>query len=325
MRRQNSWFSRQYTGTLILLTLLVIGFVVATIYLIQRANVSDRKVLQLNFIALLLGLVFEYRRISEKWSTVLWTALGAYVLSFFAFAKGKGQRVYIFEDHLEIWPYYFLGAFILIAMAVQYTSVTKKMTEGITLLLTIAINYWIIANGYWATSSIFVKSLIAINGLLSIFSIYNAFSYSNLSKGVILTLSLWSSVIALVLAIDNFLKLYKYRDIEHLPTLSDSFLVFFQFFLLGISSIYIAQNLTMVGAYLPGKKYMETVREMNDIHLNRFSKEQVYIVDAIIVLIISLTGFILNYFFQFLPTNFMIWSTMTLTPILLYLTHKILA
>ncbi len=324
MRRQQSWFSRQHTGTLLLLTLVVIGFVIATVYLVQKANVSDRKILQLNFIALLLGLVFEYRRISEKWATVLWTALGAYVLSFFAFAKGKGQRAYIFEDHLEMWPYYFLGAFIIIAVAVQYTSVTKKMTEGITLLLTIAINYWVIANGYWDTGSIFVKSLIAINIVLSIFSFYNAFSYSNLSKGVRLTLSLWSSIIALVLAIDNFLKLYKYRDIEHLPTFSDSALVFLQFFLLGISSIYIAQNLTMVGAYLPGKKYMETVREMNDVHLNRFSKEQVYIVDAIIVLIISLTAFVLNYFFQFLPTNFMIWTTITLTPLLLFLTHKLL-
>lgn len=324
MRRQQSWFSRQYTGKLILLALVIIGFIIATVYLIQKANVSDRKILQLNFIALLLGLVFEYRRISEKWATVLWTALGAYVLSFFAFAKGKTQRVYIFEDHLEMWPYYFLGAFVLIAMAVQYTSVTKKLTEGITLLLTIAINYWIIANGYWDTSSIFVKFLIAINALLSIFAFYNAFSYSKLSNGVRLTLSLWSSVIALVLAVDNFLKLYKYRDIEHLPTFSDSALVFLQFFLLGISSIYITQNLTMVLAYLPGKKYLETVREMNDVHLKRFSNEQVYIVDAIIVLIISLTAFVLNYSFEFLPTNFMIWTTITLTPLLLFLTHKLL-
>jgi hypothetical protein len=147
--------------------------------------------------------------------------------------------------------------------------------------------------------------------------------HSKLSNGVKLTLSLWSSVIALVLAVDNFLKLYKYRDIEHLPTFSDSALVFIQFFLLGISSIYIAQNLTMVLAYLPGKKYLETVREMNDVHLKRFSNEQVYIVDAIIVLIISLTAFVLNYFFEFLPTNFMIWATITLTPLLLFLTHKL--
>jgi hypothetical protein len=78
----------------------------------------------------------------------------------------------------------------------------------------------------------------------------------------------------------------------------------------------------MIGAYLPGKRYMESVREMNEVHLDRFSKEQVYIVDSIIVLIISLTGFTLNYFFQFLPPNFMIWAMVTITPAFLYLTHK---
>lgn len=324
MRRQKSWFSRQHTGTLILLTLLVIGVIVATIFLVSKANSSDRKILQLNFIALLAGLVLEYRRISEKWSTVLWTALGAYVLSFFAFAKGKGQRVYIFEEHLEMWPYYFLGAFVIIAMAVQYSAVTKKLTEGVTLLLTFAINYWIIANNYWDTGSVFVKILISINVMLSLFSLFNALSYKTLTKGVRLILSLWSSVITLILATDNFLKLYKYRDIENLPTFSESTFVFLEFFLLGISSIYIAQNLTMVGAYLPGKRYMESVREMNEVHLDRFSKEQVYIVDSIIVIIISLTGFALNYFFQFLPTNFMIWATVTVAPFLLYVTHRIL-
>ena len=325
MRRQQSWISRQHSGTLALLALLFIGVIVATFFLVQKANESDRKILQLNFIALILGLIFEYRRISKKWSTVLWTAFGAYVWSFLSFTKGKGERVYNFEDHLEQWPYYFLGAFIILATIILYSSVTKKITEGITLLLTIAINYWVFANGYWDTGSIFVKSLIVVNVLLSIFSLYNGLSYSNLSKGVRLTLSLWSSIIILVLAIDNLLKLYRYRDIEHLPTFSDSIFIFLQFFLLGISSIYIVQNLTMIGAYLPGKRYMESVREMNDIHLGRFSNEQVYIVDSIIVIIISLTGFILNYFFQLLPTNFMIWAMIAITPPLLYLTRKVIA
>ena len=80
----------------------------------------------------------------------------------------------------------------------------------------------------------------------------------------------------------------------------------------------------MIGGYLPGQRYMETIREVNDAHLKRYSKEQVYIVDSIIVLLISLTGFILNYFFQFLPTNFVIWATIVLTPILLLVTHKLL-
>lgn len=230
----------------------------------------------------------------------------------------------MFEEHLAMWPYYFLVAFIIIATAAQYATVTRKLTEGITLLLTVAINYWIIANGYWGTDSLFVMSLVVINVVLSVFSVYNALSYNSLNKGSRLILSIWSSVITLVLATDNFLELYKNRDIEHLPGFGASALVFFQFFLLGVSSIYLAQNLTMIAAYLPGKQYIHSVREMNDVHLKRYSQEQVYIGDAVIVLIISLTGFVLNYFFQFLPANFMIWVTMTLMPGLLYLIHKLI-
>ncbi|CAN5670561.1 hypothetical protein BH11BAC3_BH11BAC3_03440 [soil metagenome] len=301
------------------------GVTVATVYLVQRANSSDRKILHLSFLALLLGLVLEFRRISEKWTTVLWTAFGAFVLSFLSFMKGKSEKVYNFEEHLESWPYFFLGAFIIIAMAVQYTKVTKKLTEGITLLLTIAINYWIIANHYWSSDYIVVKILIILNFIFSTFSVYNALSYKTLGKGSRLALSIWSSIIILILSIDNFLKIYKYRDIEHLPTLSESSFIFLQFFLLGVSSIYIAQNITMIGAYIPGKRYMESIREINDVHLKRFSNQQVHIVDAIIVIIISLTGFVLNYLFQFVPTNFMIWTMITVTPLLLYFTHKIIS
>ena len=323
MRREKSWFSRQPTGVVFLLVLLAIGIIIATIYLIQRANTSERKILQLNFIALLIGLVFEYRRISEKWSTVLWTALGAYILSFFAFARGRGEKKYIFEDHLEMWPYCFLLVFVLLALIVQYGNITKKITEGITLLLTIAINYWIIANNFWTDGSILVKVLIVLNGIFSLFSLFNALSYKTLIKGNRLLLSIWSSIITLVLSIDNLYKIYEYRNIEQLPTFSDSVFFFFQFFLLGVSSIYIAQNLTMVAAYLPGKRYMETVREMNDMHVKRFSNEQVYIVDSIIITLISLIGFALNYFFQFFPINFMIWAMVSAAPFLLYLARRV--
>lgn len=322
MKQRGSWYSRQNTGVQVLLALAFIGLSSATVFLVLKAKATDRKILQLNFIAILLGLVFEYRRLAGKWSTVLITALVAYALSFLAFAKGKSQKVYVFGDHLEMWPYYFLLFFVLIAMVIEYTRAVKKITEGITLLLTIAINYWILANNYWNTGFLFTKILIIINGLFSLFAVYNALSYRKLGNGARLTLSLWSSVITLILALDNFFKLYRLRDIEHLPSFSDSLLVFLQFFLLGVSSIYIAQNITMIGAYMPGKGFMQSVRDMNDIHLNRFSQEQVYIADSIIVLIISLTGFGLNYFFQFLPVNLMIWAMITLVPFTLYVIRK---
>jgi hypothetical protein len=324
VRRKKSWISEQYKGHLIILGLLIIGLLSVTGYFINLVNNSDRKIIQLNFIALLLGLTFEYKRIVLKWTTVLWTALAAFIFSFFAFAKGKNETVYLLDEHLEVWPYYFLGIFILFATIIYFLEGTKKITEGITLLITISINYWIIANGYWYSEYIIVKCLIVLNLIFTAFSIFNSLSYKILGKATRLILSIWTAIITLVLSIDNILKLYKFKDIEHLPNLSSSVIVFFQFFFLGISSIYIAQNIGFIGAYLPGKDYMQNVRDITDEHLKRYSNEQVYISDSIIVIIISLTGFILNYFFNFLPVNFLIWTSVTITPILLYLTHRIL-
>ncbi|MBK7690106.1 MAG: hypothetical protein IPJ31_02970 [Bacteroidetes bacterium] len=57
-----------------------------------------------------------------------------------------------------------MGTFIFIAMIIQFTKATKKLTEGITLLLTLAINYWIYSNSYWNSEYLIIKILIIING-----------------------------------------------------------------------------------------------------------------------------------------------------------------
>lgn len=307
------------TGAILIIALIIVSF-----FVLRKATQTGNKFIQLNFIALLLGLVFEFIRISGKWSLVFWTAIGSYALSFIAFFPGKNETEYIFENHLENWPYVFLGAFILVAMYSQYAKATQKLHEGITLLLTFSINYWIIANDYWSSGSVFVRIFIIINALLSLITLFNALSYRKLSKGMRLTLSLWSALITLILSIDNFLQLFRYRDIEHLATFSEVVLVFFQYFLLGVSSIYIARNAMMILAYLPGKQYLESVREANEEHLERFSRDQVDILDSLIVIAISAICFLLNYFYRFLPVNFLIWAMVVIVPLVIYPIHRLL-
>ena len=307
--------------TKIILAILLIVLIIISFFVFRKATQTEKIFIQLNFIALLLGLIFEFIRISGKWSLVLWTAIGSYAFSFVAFFPGKNEKEYVFENHLENWPYVFLGAFIIVAMYSQYAKLTQKLNEGITLLLTIAINYWIIANDYWTTGSTFVKLFIIANALLSLLTLFNAFTYGKLSKGMRLTLSLWSSIITLILSIDNFLKLFRYRNIENLTNLSEAVFVFFQFFLLGVSSIYIAQNATMILDYMPHKGYRDKIRKANEVHLSRFSKEQIIISDLVLAIIFSLIGFTANYFFQFFPTNFMIWAMIAIAPAILYINH----
>lgn len=289
----------------------------------HRIATSNRKILQLNFAAIMLGLVFEFRRLEGKWSPVLWTFAFVYILSFLAFLPGKHERHYVFEEHLANWPWYFLFTFIIGAMAVLSTRLEASYTEGITLLLCLAFNYWIFAHHYWQTGNGFIKSLILLNGIFSVFALYHAFSYRKHSKSSRLLLSIGSSVIILILATDNIVQLISRRNIETAPDLSEAIVTFLEYFLLGISGIYLAQHLFLVLAYLPGKDFMKTVRETNDSHLSRFSGEQVFVSDAVIIALVSLIGFILNNYFNFLPVNAMIWITLAFAPGFLWLIKKI--
>lgn len=319
VKQKSSWFSQQYTGTLIGWAMGIIALSVITVmYFKKAAETYGLHLLPLSLVALLAGLIFEYRRLSGKWSTVLSTTFWAWCISICI----GGAKVS--EGKLVVWPYLFLLVFIIIATIIHYSKATRLMTEGVALLLTFAVNYWIIANDYWHKGSNIIKCMIAANVIISVFSLFNAFSYRRLSKASRLLFSIWCSIISLVLSIDNFLVLYRHRDIEHINSLAEQSLFFGSFFLLGVSSIYIAHNLTMIIGYLLSGGFFLSVKNMNDAHLKRFSDEHVYITDSIIVSIISLTGFTLNYFFDFVPVNFMIWSMVSVTPILLYIVNRII-
>gem|GEM_PF-4463404 len=52
------------------------------------------------------GAIFEGKRLSDRWSTVLWIALGAFIFSFFAFIPGKREHHYNLENHIAMFPYF---------------------------------------------------------------------------------------------------------------------------------------------------------------------------------------------------------------------------
>ena len=312
--KRDNWFTELYLGSKIIIITIILAIVLLSCYLLYKVYINDKEILHLYFLPLILGLTVEYWRVSKRIQIVLLTALGAFGLSLFNFLPSKYEHGYSFENNLEFWPFAFLGTYVFIAMIIQFTKVTKRLTEGITLLLTLSINYWVLSNDYWNSEYLIIKILIVLNGLFSIYSIFHSISYRRHSKASVFILSVWSSIITLILSFDNILKVYHNRDIEQMASLSESTFAFLQFFFLGISSIYIAQNIIMVGAFLPGKHYLETVREIAEIHIERYSDEQVYLFDAVLVLIISLVAFAVNYRFQYMPTNFMIWSLITITP-----------
>ena len=107
-------------------------------------NNSGRRFIPLGVLALIAGVFFESKRLTEKWLTVLLTALGSFTFSFVAFLASKREQIYNFENHIEMWPYTFIFIFITFKIIVHKDKVIPKLTKGITLLQSIAVIYWVI-------------------------------------------------------------------------------------------------------------------------------------------------------------------------------------
>ena len=93
-----------------LIGLILIGL---TVYIGFRFHNSHRRLIPISVLALIAGVIFEGRKLSDNWKIVSLKALGAFVLSFFAFLPGKNEGNYNFENHIELWPYVFIIIFFL--------------------------------------------------------------------------------------------------------------------------------------------------------------------------------------------------------------------
>lgn len=306
---------------LIIAGLLLLIFV---FYIASRMQSTDRRLIPLSVLALLAGVFFEAKRIFEKWSTLFWVALGSFVFSFFGFLPGRHERPYIFEDHIQTWPYVFLFFFVAFTIAFNKDKTIARLTEGISLMQSIAVVYWVIDLHLYETNSLFVKILMGFGLLFSMFSLFNAFTPFVLSRTNRLILSIWSCIIMVLFAVDNIYRTYQTQDIEVVSSIPSGLLIGLQFFLLGICSIYIAQNFFMLMMFLPGKgtffnaQYFRELRELKEDHINRYSERQVSFFHSLLCLVITGGVFYLNYQYQILPRNLAIWMVFVILPFLLY-------
>ncbi|MDP4202816.1 MAG: hypothetical protein Q8861_08985 [Bacteroidota bacterium] len=322
MRSINKKKKREIAGiglTPFLIVVGVIGFLL-TGYIGYRASLTDRKLFSLSLLALFAGLLFESFRISDNWKTVIGIFCGAYLLSLFCFLPGKHEFDYNFENHIEIWPYSFIFLFALIFAIIHKDRVTAKLTEGTTLLLSISLIYWAFDYGLMNYHNWFSISLMTLGFLLATFSIINALTHIRLSRTNRLVLSVWSTVIMFAFAIDNIIRVFCNPSIESSPYLSESLYIGTQYFLLGVSAVYIMQNYMLLVAFLPSRNsnYKDDLRENKEDHINRYSDKQINIGQSIFCIIFTVTVYWLNYKFQFLPRHTMIWLVFLTFPMILY-------
>ncbi len=237
--------------------MIVIGLLglALTTYVAMRIEESGRRLIPISVIAIIAGVLFEGRRLSDKWSTLLLTALGSFIFSFLVFLPGRGEHDYNFENHIEMWPYWFVIIFAIGSIALHGKKVTPKLTEGITLLQSIAVVYWVVDHGFLASSNLIFKSLMVIGLLFSLYSAFHAFTYTILSRSIRLTLSIWSTLIMVLFAYDNIYRVYQNEKIENTTELIQGIYIGLQFFLLGVCCIYMVQSFLMLMGFLPGRDF----------------------------------------------------------------------
>lgn len=291
-----------------------------TIYIAYRASISERKLFSISLIALFAGLLFESFRVSDNWKSVVGIFVGTYLFSLFSFLPGKREHIYNFEKHIEMWPYFFIFIFAMFFGIVHKERVTVKLTEGVTLLLSISLIYWAYDYGLVNYHNWFSISLMSIGLLLSIFSIINALTNIQLSRTSRLTLSIWSTVILFAFAFDNIIRVFSNPEIESSKYLSDGLYIGIQYFLLGVSAVYIMQNFMLLVAFLPSKNgnYKNDLKENKKDHIDRYSEEQVNIKQSLFCILFTVTIYWLNHKFQILPRHTMIWLVFLTFPLILH-------
>lgn len=308
----------------------LIGFllIVFLIYILFRISISDRKLLSISFIPLFLGIIYENKRLSTDWKIIVLKTFGALIFSFLAFLPGKRERNYDFENHIEIWPFTFLAFFVFISVIIHDKKIIPKLTEGITLIQSISILYWLYDLNIFDFDNKFLIILFTIPILISLYSLLHAFTYIPINRNARLYLSIWSSLIMIIFAVEHIFRVFNSPEIED-TTMLNGLIITIQYFILGVSSMYILQNFFMLAEYLPsknrfyGKEHMKDIRTMNKTHIERYSDKQVMILDSIFCLIFCLAIYFINYKYQFVPRNTAIWIVFLTFPIILNIKNKI--
>lgn len=294
------------------------------LYISFRMYIAERNLIPISIFALIAGAVFETKRLTQKWETVISIALFSFGCSFLAFLPGKREHIYNFENHIQAWPYCFLGFFLIFTIGFNKEKVIPKLTEGITLLQSMAIIYWVVDFGLIKTHNLFLIVLMGLGLFFSIFSIFHAFTHTELTRANRLTLSVWSTIIFVLLATENIIQTFQNEQIENTEDITSGFYIGLQYFLLGVSSVYILQNYSMLLGFLPGKKrffneqYYKEIKELKSEHIERYSIQQIDVLHSLYCIVFTGGMFSLNFYYKVVPKNIAIWIVFVSFPFIMF-------
>lgn len=293
------------------------------LYISYRMYITERHLISISVFALIAGAMYETKYITKDSRTILMTAAISFLLSFATFLPGKRERYYDFENHIQTWPYVFLVLFLFFTIVFNKEKVTPKLTEGTTLLQSIAIIYWVIDFGLLNTSNVFLISLLFFGLLFSVFSIVHTLTNLELTRTSRLILSIWSTIIFVLFAVENIIRTFQNQQIENTENIVSGIYIGLQYFLLGVSGVYILQSYIMLIAFLPGKnsffnkQYFKELKELKSDHINRYSLQQIDISHSLFCIIFTGGIFYLNHQYKIVPKHIAIWIVFISFPVII--------
>ena len=301
-------------------------FFLVLIWCIVDSNTTIQT-LTLSYIAFFLGQSLEFKRICGSWKTVILTAFGSFLFSLIVFIPGKREGVYSLQNHLNHWPIAFSVVFLFFTAAGHSRKLIAKIGEGVTLLHSLTLLYFLVELfESWRISSWWAGICI----VPVCYSVIHALTYMKITKNDKLYLSLWSSMTMIVFAFVYVKSVLQMKNVEHLISegrVWDGAYVFFEHFLLGASGAYILQNVFMLVGYFPSKhnasNYSNSVRELNNFHIDRYSSDQVERRESLFILVLVGGMLAANYHFKIVQPNFAIWMCLIVVPIFVALFGKL--
>lgn len=295
--------------------LIIIGLIGLTsiIFITYKVFMSDEKIFSIGLIAAFSGLLFEGFRISKNWKRFVKVFIESYLLNLLCFLIVEYKQINNFENEIDFYVYSFFLFFLVFFIAEFKDKLTAKFTEGVTLLLSISLTYWIVDYGFINYHDGLSLVFLILGLLFLVFSIINAFTYINLSRINRLLLSIWSTAIVVAFGVDNIIGVLSNTYIESSKYFSNEMYVNIQYFLLGVSVIYILHNYLLLASFVDSKDENRSY----DL-IEQYSDEQVSIKKSFFVLFFTVTAYCLNYKFQILPRHTMIWLVLLIVPLILH-------
>ena len=321
--------SNRNSCVITIFVVVALASMVALFFIFKKVLGTEKELISLTFLPLLLGIFFELKRLRISYQDIIIQIVFALFISLIiAFLPDRRDNPYNIENHIGIFPFVFVAIFLIVSIIYfienkKRKHLTSKLTEGIIFVQSLSILYLILDLLNFKNPA-FLEILLLVVGIgFSSISIFHAFSKMKHGSNSKMVLSLWSSMIMLFFGFFYIKSVFQY-EISVQYSFGNNTISFIQYFLFGTSAIYMLRNLYFIFGFLPSKgeysaDYEKRKNELTKIHIDRFSDQQLPILTSLFCLILVGGIYFLNYKYDWIPCFTMIWLVFTFFPFLIYM------